>query len=338
MKKIWILLLAAVLVLSSLGALVSCSEPEAEPVVLKMASAATGNYIDVEVDFVDAFNARCGPDYTIEYFGAESMLSFPEMLDGVRTGATDLGVVTPNFYSFDEPKLGAVEMPFLLNNLEAHIYATAKFKPLYGEILENQFNQKLLCLHNYTGMGLISTKPVKTLEDWDGLLVQSISPVLSAVIEALGGSPVSGQPYTESYSLIEKGTVDGVITAPAAMRVFALSDVAKNLTAAYMVPAVHGFSINLDAWNKLPKDIQDIMVEEAEKQSAVIDNWLRGQWEADFGILADAGVDVYFVPADELARWKVACQPVIDDLMEQYGDFGEEIMAIAEEANAKYPN
>ena len=339
MKKVLMILVVAVIILMSAFATISCgdSSPD-EPVVLKMASAATGNYIDVEVAFVDAFNARCGPDYTIEYFGAESMLSFPEMLDGVRTGATDLGVVTPNFYSFDEPKLGAVEMPFLLNNLEAHIFATAKFKPLYGEILENQFNQNLLCLHNYTGMGLISTKSVKTLEDWDGLLVQSISPVLSAVIEALGGSPVSGQPYTESYSLIEKGTVDGVITAPAAMRVFALSDVAKNLTAAYMVPAVHGFSINLDSWNKLPNNIQDILVEEAEKQSAVIDNWLRGEWEADFGILADAGVDVYFVPADELAKWKEACQPVIDDLMNQYGEFGEEIMEIAEEANAKYPN
>jgi TRAP-type C4-dicarboxylate transport system substrate-binding protein len=339
MKKLGLILLAATLLLTMTGSLVSCGEPEPdEPVVLKMASAATGNYQPTEQAFCDAFNARCGPDYTIEYFGAEAMLTFPELLDGVRTGAADMGVITPNFYSFDEPKLGAVEMPFLLNNLEAHIYATAKFKPLYGEILENQFNQKLLCLHNYTGMGLIATKPVKTLEDWDGLLVQSISPVLSAMIEALGGSPVSGQPYTESYSLIEKGTVDGVITAPAAMRVFALSDVAKYMTAAYLVPAVHGFSINMDVWNSLPKDIQDAMVEEAEKQSAVIDDWLRGQWEADFGILADAGVEVYFLPQDELARWKEACQPVVDDLMNQYGEFGQKIMDIANEANAKYPN
>lgn len=339
MKKLLMILVAAVIIVMSAFSFVSCGEPSPdEPVVLKFASAATGNYQEGEQAFCDAFNARCGPDYTIEYYGAESMLAFPELLDGVRTGAADMAAVTPNFNSFDEPKLGAVEMPFLLNNLDAHRYAVPKLMPLYAEILENQFNQKLLCLHNYTGMALIANKPVKTMDDWDGLLVQSISPVISNIIEALGGSPVSGQPYTESYSLIEKGTVDGVITAPAAMRIFALTDVADYMTAAYMVPAIHGFSINLDKWNELPKKIQDALVEEAQKQSDVIDEWLVGEWEKDFQAIADAGVEIYYVPEDELAKWRQACQPVIDSLMAQYGDFGDKVMAIADEANAKYPN
>jgi TRAP-type C4-dicarboxylate transport system substrate-binding protein len=339
MKKVLMILVTAVIILVSAFAAVSCGEPKpSEPVVLKFASAATGNYQEGEQAFCDAFNARCGPDYTIEYYGAESMLGFVELLDGVRTGAADMAAITPNFNSFDEPKLGAVEMPFLLNNLDAHRYAVPKLMPLYAEILENQFNQKLLCLHNYTGMALISTKPVETIDDWDGLLVQSISPVISSIIEAMGGAPVSGQPYTESYSLIEKGTVDGVITAPAAMRIFALTDVADYMTAAYMVPAIHGFSINLNTWNSLPDDIQDILLEEAQKQSDVIDEWLVGEWEKDFAAIADAGVEIYYVPETELAKWRQACQPVIDELMAQYGEFGDKVMAIADEANAKFPN
>ncbi|MBN1629265.1 MAG: TRAP transporter substrate-binding protein DctP [Thermoleophilia bacterium] len=335
------LLSVLVLVVALSGILVvSCGEDESsgEPVVLKMASAATGNYIDVEQAFVDAFNERCGPDYTIAFYPAEQMLSFPEMLDGIRTGAAEMGVVTPNFYSFDEPKLGAVELPFLLNNLDAHIAAMPELKPLYGEILEEQFNQKLLCLHNYTGMALLSTKPVKTLEDWNGLLVQAISPVIASMVETLGGSPVTGQPYTESYSLLEKGTVDAVITAPAAMRIFALTDVAKHMTAAYMVPAVHGFSINLDAWNKLPGDIQDILVEEAQKQSDVIDEWLKGEWTKDREAIATAGVEVFDVPQAELDKWKETCQPLFDQQMEALGEFGQKIKKIADDANAKYPN
>jgi TRAP-type C4-dicarboxylate transport system substrate-binding protein len=339
MKKLSILM-SIILVLALFSVVfVSCGEEKpAKPVVLKFASAATGNYQEGEKAFADAFNARCGPDYTIEYYPAEQMLSFPELLDGIRTGAADIGAITPNANSADEAKLGAVEIPFLLNNLEAHIYAVPKLKPLYADILEKQFNQKLLCLHNYTGMALISTKPVKTLSDWNGLMVQSISPVISSMIEALGGAPVSGQPYTESYSLLEKGTVDAVITAPAAMRIFALPDVAKYMTSAYMSPALHGFSINLDSWNKLPKNIQNILVEEAQKQSDVIDNWLRGEWKTDHESLAASGVDIYTVPQDEVAKWKAACQKVTDDLLKKYGDFGQKIMDIANEANAKYPN
>jgi C4-dicarboxylate-binding protein DctP len=303
-----------------------------------MPSAATSNYIDVEQAFVDDFNAQCGPDYTIEYYPAEQMLSFMEMLDGVRTGAAEMGVLTPNFYSFDEPKLGATEIPFLLNNLDAHRYAVPKLLPLYAGILENEFNQKLLCLHNYTGMALIATKPVKVLEDWDGLLTQAISPVIASTIDALGGAPVTGVPYTETYSMLEKGTVEAAITAPAAMRVFALTDVAKYMTAVYLTPAVHGFSINLDSWNKLPKDVQDILLATAQKHSDIIDEWLVGEWVKDHETIAAAGVEIYNLPQAEIERWKAACQPVIDDLLAQYGDFGVQIMAIADEANAKYPN
>jgi TRAP-type C4-dicarboxylate transport system substrate-binding protein len=338
MRKLYFIFCLLLVAALTVGLTVSCSTKTEGPVVLKMASAATGNYQEGEQAFCDAYNARCGPDYTIQYYGAEQMLAFPELLDGVRTGAAEMAAITPNFNSFDEPKLGAVELPFLLNNLDAHIYAVPKLKPLYGDILEKQFNQKLLCLHNYTGMALISTKPVKTMEDWNGLLVQAISPVIAEIIKSLGGAPVTGQPYTESYSLLEKGTVDAVITAPAAMRIFALPDVAKYMTSAYMVPAVHGFSINLDTWNKLPKNVQDAMVEEAEKQSAVIDNWLRGEWISDHQAIADAGVEIYTVPQPEIDRWKAACQPYFDQQMAIYGDFGKKVKEIADEANAKYPN
>jgi len=346
MKKLYQLFSLILIIALFSSLLVSCGNKDEtttvttvkEPVILKMASAATSSYIEVEQAFVDAFNARCAPDYVIEYYPSEQMLSFSELLDGIRTGAAEMGVITPNFYSSYEPKLGAVELPFLFNNLDAHIYSMPKLKPLYGEILESQFNQKLLCLHNYTGMALISKKPIKTLADWKGTLVQSISPVLTAMIEALGGGAVSGQPYTESYSLIEKGMVDGVITAPAAMRIFALTDVAKYMTSAYMSPAVHGFSINLDAWNKLPKNIQDIMQEEAQKQSDIIDEWLRGEWTKDHETIAAAGVEIYTLPADELTKWKEACQAVTDQKLADLGEFGQKIKKIADEANLKYPN
>lgn len=188
------------------------------------------------------------------------MVSFMELLDACRTGAAEMISITPNAYSADEPKLGAIELPFLLNNIHAHIYAVPKLKPLYGDILEKQFNQKLLCLHNYTAVELISTKPVKTMEDWNGLLVHTTSPVTSAVVEALGGAAVP-RPFPEAYSLLEKGTVEAAVTAPAAMNVFALPDVASYVSKTYMVAVLHGFSINLNAWNKMPKDIQDILQE-----------------------------------------------------------------------------
>ena len=338
MKKTLILLVALVLIVMSGGLFTACEEEgPAEPVVLKMASAALFQYAEPEQAFVDAFNARRGPDYTIAYYPAEQMLSFPELLDGVRTGAADMAAITPSANSADEPKLGANELPFLFNNIDAEIYACPSLEELYSELLEEQFNQKLLCLHNYTAVELISTEPVTTLEDWDGLMVQAISPTTAAVIAALGGSPVTGQSYTESYSLLEKGTVEGVITAPAAMNIFLLTEVASDMSAAYMVAALHGFSINLDVWNSLPGDVQDIMLEEARIASDAIDALCKSEWTNDFAVLEAAGVEIHYITQAEIDRWKDACQSYIDAQLAVFGDFGDEILDIANEANAQYP-
>lgn len=337
MKKLTTLLVAMLVIALFSGMLTACGEPKPDkPVILKFASQATGPYIEREQKLADNFNARCGPDYTIEYYPAEQMVAFTELLDACRTGAAEMVSLTPNAHSADEPKLGAIELPFLLNNINAHVYAVPKLKELYGDILEKQFNQKLLCLHNYTSVELISTKPVKTMEDWNGLLVHTISPVTSVVTESLGGAAVL-RPFPEAYSLLEKGTVEAAITAPAAMNIFALSDVASYVTKSYMTAVLHGFAINLNAWDNLPGKIQDILQEEAQTMSDEIDAWVVSEWYKEFDRLTEAGCEIYTVPQAEMDRWKAACQPYIDEQLVIYGDFGEKVMDIIDEANKKYP-
>jgi TRAP-type C4-dicarboxylate transport system substrate-binding protein len=138
--------------------------------------------------------------------------------------------------------------------------------------------------------------------------------------------------------MLEKGTVDAVITAPAAMRIFGLPDVADYMTAAYMTPAIHGFSINLNSWNSLPTDIQAILLEEAKKYSDIIDQFVADEWITDHQAIADAGVEIYYPPQEEIDIWKAVCQPITEELLTQYGEFGDQIMIIADEANALYPN
>ena len=118
MKRLSILLAAILAISLFAGVFTACGEekPE-EPVILKMASQATGPYIEREQKLADNFNARAGPDYTIEYYPAEQMVSFMELLDACRTGAAEMISITPNAHSADEPKLGAIELPFYLITL-----------------------------------------------------------------------------------------------------------------------------------------------------------------------------------------------------------------------------
>lgn len=265
------------------------------------------------------------------------MLAFPEIMDGVRTGGAEMGAITPCFHSADDPALGVSELPFLFNNNEAHIEGTQGLYPIYAEILESKFNQKLLNLHNYMGMALISKKQVKTLEDFDGMLIQAISPVFALIIERLGAAPVTGTPYYEAYQLLEKGTIDGTIQAPSSMFSYALYDVAKYMTSAYLVAAVHGFVINTDVWNSLPADVQNAIAEEAAKTNSVIDEFVHNKYTQDHIDLAAEGVEIYYPPQDELDRWRAAVAPIYDEKKDIYPEVLEQALAIADAANAKYP-
>jgi TRAP-type C4-dicarboxylate transport system substrate-binding protein len=336
MRRLSISLSVVLVIIVASIFIVSLGTSEAKgPVILKMASAAMGPYVVEEQAFADRFNARTGGDYKIEYYPSEQMVKFPEILDAVRTGAAEMGVLTPNAYSFNDPKLGAVELPFLFNNVKANAYAAPLIEPIYGKILEEKFNQKLLCLHHYTGLELFSTKPVQTLEDWKGLLVQALSPTCTALIDALGAAAVA-IPYTESYQALEKGVVDAVLTAPAAARIFKLNEVTSHMSTAYYISASHGFSINLRSWKKLPKEIQNIMFEEAQKTSKIISDTEMVKFQKDIEALAAIGVKVYNVPMSERNRWKEAAQPYIKKQLDVMGDVGEKILKIAEEANSKY--
>lgn len=312
------------------------TKPE-KPVVLKMASAAMGkDYIEMEERFVKSFNKRCAPHYKIEFYPAQQMVSFPELLDAVRTGVAEIGVITFNAYSALEPKLGFVELPFLFNNVQAIAYAAPRLEPLYAEIMIKKFNQKVLCCHHYTGVDLFSSRPVKKLKDWQGLVVQSLSPVTSAIAQALGAAAVA-IPYTESYTALQKGTVDATFNAIAAGRVFALYEVTRYLTVAFFSGVLHGYTINLQAWNKLPKDVQDILLEEARRNSDEYSQWLLEDWDRDIDRLKKAGMEIYQVPQAERDLWKEKCEKYIANQLLKYGDFGQMAMKIVKDANQRYP-
>ncbi|MBN1190324.1 MAG: TRAP transporter substrate-binding protein [Dehalococcoidales bacterium] len=360
MKKLAILI-SVILVMSLLGGFVtSCSSeekttaPAAAPAttaaaaapatkaevktkILKFASAATADYVPDEQAMVDAMNARIGPAYKIEYYPAGQLLAFPEILDGIRTGGVEMGAVTTGFHASDDARLGFTELPFLQNNIQAHSYSTRKYFDVHDKILQEKFNAKLLNLHNYMGMALIGTRPVHTLEDFDGMLIQAISPVFADFIKALGAEPVSGQPYTEAYQLMEKKVFDGTIQAPSSMVSYALYDVAKHMTSAYLVAATHGFAMNLEVWNSLPKDVQTAISEVAAEYNDIIDQFVIDIYDQDHADLAANGVEIFYPDQQELNRWREAVKPLYDKAKAADPEVYQIIKSIADEANAKFP-
>jgi TRAP-type C4-dicarboxylate transport system substrate-binding protein len=111
------------------------------------------------------------------------------------------------------PEFGLAELPFLYNNGEANAYAEIHLKDVYSGILREKANQRSLgCIYVGTLNLLSAKKPIKTLEDLEGLIVGCDSPSSADLITALGSSGIVVD-FSEDYSNLQKGVINAKTSA-----------------------------------------------------------------------------------------------------------------------------
>lgn len=351
MKRLSVLLIVLLVALLLIGAAISCAKqevsttstqtttPAAKAVILRVSIPwPPGDPPQVEIQkMADKFNARTGGRYIMEVHPAEELVKVPESLDAVRTKVVEMAGYPMGVFSSVDPRMAAPEIPFLYNNIKAETAAEASIVPMYNQFLPQKFNQKMLGTFACLPLDVIGNKPVKTLADMKGLMVQAVSPVASSTIAALGANPVPSA-FVEGYTVLEKKTVDATMTSCMFSVVFKLYEVAKYATFAYAIPASLGVTINMDVYNSLPKDIQAILDEEGNGLTQSANAFFVGMYDTNNKFLTDHGVQVYTLPTDERAKWRDVVWPAVSQKeIADMGDWGQALMKIANDVNTKYP-
>jgi TRAP-type C4-dicarboxylate transport system substrate-binding protein len=313
-------------------------EEEVKPVTLKLASSLPPEDIVVvkAQEMADRFNERTGGKYTIEVYPGGSLCSQEETFSMLRTGAIDMAESPIEYQTGDDVRFAAVTLPFLVNSLESNIeFLRLINESLFNDIIAGKFNAMPVMvwstgIHEYCG----ATKPVKTLEDWSGLLVWVANSAEADTAEALGASAVP-LPFFEGYPALEKGVVDaGIGVNPTGIWNFRWDEAVHHITVANMFGTSGYIYLNLDAFNAMPDDIQDILLEECQQSENELQEYLTDYAANSLVELENVGVEVYYLPAAERARWSEASSSVIDDFYAQIGEAdAQKIRDAAEEAN-----
>jgi len=359
MKKIhWMAATLSVIMLASL-LLVACAEPEPEPTPTPTPApapepepepAAEAVLIRVTTpvppgddlanwcqEGMDRFNARTNGAYDMRMFPGGQLASMPESLDAIRTGAVEGGVIPLAAFGGTAPEFGLAELPFLYNNGEANAYAEIGLKDVYSEILQERANQRSLgCIFVGTLNLLSVKKPMKTLEDLEGLIVGCDTPPSAELIKALGGSGIVVD-FTEDYSNLQKGVFDAKTSAPQYIFIAKLYEVAKYYTVFHGLGSLYSININSDVYNKMPQDIKDVLDEEMSALAESISQKYVTSFYSLLDDIKEKGVEVYHLPKAERDRWKDLAYPGTLAMLEEFGDVGTKIKQLADEANAKYP-
>jgi TRAP-type C4-dicarboxylate transport system substrate-binding protein len=285
--------------------------------------------------FAEAVTAATGGAWEVRVFPGETMVKVPEMYDAVRQGSIEMCVVGVGIFEGLHPALA--EYPMSYDNIEANAAAAQPFiELLSSEIFEKFLNMKGLAAYTTGAQELISKRPVRTLEDWKGLLVGTGNTQGSALVKAMGAAPVT-MFWTDFYSGLSKGTVDAVLNSMRSDVVFRLTDTANFVTLFYGQPTFLSYNINLDAWNRMPPEIRQVFMEEARKAcDAMNESQIRAWKEQDRQNLLDMGAEIYDVPGEERARWKAVVQPYTDQKLEALGELGARIKEIMDKANGRH--
>jgi TRAP-type C4-dicarboxylate transport system substrate-binding protein len=309
------------------------------PVILRLVQPAPAGdfpltYKDMEL--AKRFNART-EEYKIEVHSGGALVKIPEFIDAVRIGAVEMACIDWGIFSFLDPRLGAEGIVFLSDSEEANVAMAKPMVPLFDQVFQEKFNQKALGRYSTGLMQLYSNKPVKSLEDMKGLLVGSGSPPTSDMLKALGASPVYIN-WTDLFESLKKHVIDATMQTSHGAVAMQIIEATKYLTPFYGHGAWNGYTINVDIWKKMPKQIQTILQEEVDAAC----DWmgktaLKLAYEDDPKALKKKGLKVFVPSKAERDRWKAQAAPLQEKQIASLGEFGRKIKAIADEANKRFP-
>jgi len=282
------------------------------------------------------FNSRVKGQYKIQVFPGESLARIPEYFDAVRVGAIEMADIAWGIYAGQDPRLSLIETPFLFNNIEAGTAAAKRLLPLHDKILQEKFNAKALGLIHFSGIEFLSLKPIKKLEDLKGMMIGSISPAMAKMIQGLGASPVTVM-WTDLYTSLQKGVIDGTANGTHGSIENGLLDVCSDLTYFFGAAAWNGYTINLDLWKSMPKDVQKILLEETEKAVDWMHNKMAEYENSDMQTFIKKGKNIHIISIEEREKWKKRLLPYQKKQLSSMGEFGLKVKEIADDVNSKYP-
>lgn len=239
--------------------------------------------------------------------------------DAAKDGLIDIGDQHMGMVAGRFPLMSVLDLPLIIQfpgSRSGALTCMALYEK-YPEI-QNEFKDVKVLNFHFGGIGHLHTtkKPVKTMEDINGMVILTVGKGASDQIKALGGSPEPGNP-TQIYDLLAKGSVDGMsLNFEGAHGVFHITEITNYAT-------VVGFSdvpfvnvMNLNTWNSLPSDIQKLFTGDNAKRISELygfdfDQSDLANRDALDKTLKDRGYPgVYTLPNAELSRWEQALLPL----------------------------
>lgn len=286
---------------------------QAEDIKLRIASGhpAANTYVNLMQNFfVPEVTKRVAAKTAhkiefIEGYGG-AMVKVADTLEGVQSGIIDIGGYCFCFEPSNLPLHAfQVMLPFGTMDPETSVkMARAVYDkvPYMSKVFEDKYRQKLLALIADNGYNLGTTFDWNTVADLKGRKLAGAGLNLKW-LEFAGATPVQSS-LPEAYTSMQTGVYNGWIMFPSGWVNFKLHEVGKYYTeVGFGAITWHGLTINSARFNKLPKDVQQIIVEVAREFEARTGTVNKENYPKQLDQLKSLGTNIKSVPPSVKLDW-----------------------------------
>jgi TRAP-type mannitol/chloroaromatic compound transport system substrate-binding protein len=257
------------------------------------------------------------------------------------------GEIMPTMETFDAVSTGTLKIdfsygPYWIGKLPMAIYASGippftltrweHYKVLYYELGLEALLRKAYAKHNIYYVAAIPTNnavmlgkfPVNKAADLKGKKFRATGLYAEVLNEA--GASATYFPWGEIYGALEKGTIDGVIAGPLSSQADSgFHEPTKYFLETPITPVdAWSLHINMDAWNELPKDLQNLIVESVSYAADLFTGSYfvhDVQWRSK--LVKDFGFTVTTLPKEEQQKMSEYTMTVLDKYSKKDPIFAE---------------
>lgn len=247
-----------------LGLAFAVHTADAQTITMKLATA-TVNDVQVEAikRFAENVEARTGGRVKGKLFPGAQLGSNARMIEGLQIGTIEVYVGPPAYLVGVDERFQVLDTPGVFSDMEhaAQTMSDPEFRDAFLALGADK-GLKGISLFIYSPTSFATKKPLRTLEDFNGLKLRVLASEMErAATNELGATAVP-MDFSQVVPALERGTVDGIKSGLSAFTAIKVYDVVKyaTLTHEAIIPEV--MMVSKQWFDNLPPDIQTILVEE----------------------------------------------------------------------------
>ncbi|MDR1245587.1 MAG: TRAP transporter substrate-binding protein [Clostridiales Family XIII bacterium] len=257
-------------------------------------------------------------DFEVEIYPLGQLGSEREQIESAQDGSIQMTAASTSPYTGFVKDASIFDMPFAIENYDQLVAVLAD--PDFVAAIDESFSAvglKIGVMGNSAFRALESRKPIRHIEDFKGLNMRVMENENHINTFKALGCVTTAVPWSELYTALQQGLVDAHDSSFTMTVTNNLQEQTPYATSIYHLMGVIMYTMNLEWFNNLTPDQQNIIMESWKYAESTRPNADQNEKNMLQIMIDENGIEAFDFTAEDIEKGKELCQPVWEAVKEQ---------------------